>query len=89
MPLHGCATGAAVSGWHLTLLQSAVLCSTDASSTPPWLSRSSSGTIMRTPMPPPGAAEPKVREKTTCAARMRSLSARLRCLCEAADGQEA
>lgn len=87
--MHGYATGAAVSAWHLTLLQTAVLCSTDASSTPPWLSRSSSGTIMRTPMPPPGAAEPNVRENTTCPARMPSLSAWLRCLCEAANRQEA
>ncbi len=54
-------------GHHLTLLPSAAYCSAGTDSGPAWFSKSSSGTSMRTPTPPPGAADPNVRDSTTCA----------------------
>ena len=37
-----------------------------AATSPPWFNMSASGTSIRTPTPPPSAAEPNVRENTTC-----------------------
>lgn len=53
---------------HLTLsVASCESVSSMAASSPPWFSMSARGTIMRTPTPPPFAAEPNVRECTTYA----------------------
>ena len=65
--LHSVLLAAACKATHLTLsARRTVSDRVKSASSPPWFSRSITGSSMRTPTPPSRAFVPKVRECTTC-----------------------